>query len=122
MNTPNLYILISVLGGGIGQILLKKGMNNLGTVTLSLSDLVIVTWKMMTDPFVFLGLLISGISVFFWLAALSRVELSYAYPFASLGYVILLLASWLLLDETITPLRVLGTIVVGIGVFLISRS
>ena len=58
----------------------------------------------------------------FWLVALSRVELSYAYPFASLSYVLMLAASWFLFRENITAVRLLGTVVVGIGVFLISTS
>ena len=58
----------------------------------------------------------------FWLVALSRVDLSYAYPFASLSYVVMLTASWLLFNENITSLRLLGTVVIGLGVFLISRS
>jgi drug/metabolite transporter (DMT)-like permease len=58
----------------------------------------------------------------FWLTALSRVDLSYAYPFASLSYIIMLTASWLLFNENITPMRLMGSLVVGLGVFLISRS
>lgn len=122
MSTSILYILISVIGGAIGQILLKKGMNTLGEVTLSMQNIVNVVWRMVTNPYVFVGLFIYVLSVIFWLAALSRVELSYAYPFASLSYVIMFLAGWLLLGETITPMRIVGTLVVGIGVFLISRS
>lgn len=122
MNISILYILISVLGGAAGQILLKKGMNNLGEVTLSLQNIINITWKMLTNPYVFIGLFIYFLSVIFWLAALSRVELSYAYPFASFSYVIMILASWLLLNEAITPMRIIGSIVIGIGVFLISRS
>jgi drug/metabolite transporter (DMT)-like permease len=122
MNTSILYILISVLGGAIGQVLLKKGMNDLGEVTLSIQNMIQMTWKMLTNPYVFIGLFIYFLSVIFWLAALSKVELSYAYPFASLSYIIMFLAGWLLLGETITPMRIVGTLVIGIGVFLISRS
>jgi drug/metabolite transporter (DMT)-like permease len=62
------------------------------------------------------------IGTIFWLAALSRVELSYAYPFASLTYVIMLVASWQMFDEKISLSRVLGTLVIGIGVLLIYRN
>ena len=122
MSIPIIYILISILGGAVGQILLKAGMNNVGEITLSLQAIFNLTWRMLTNPFVFIGLVIYFLSVIFWLAALSRVDLSYAYPFASLSYVIMFLASWLLLHETITPMRIIGTLVIGLGVFLISRS
>jgi drug/metabolite transporter (DMT)-like permease len=122
MGISTIYILISVLGGAVGQILLKSGMNNIGEITLSLNTIFKVIFRMLTNPYVFVGLFIYVFSVIFWLAALSRVDLSYAYPFASMSYVIMFLASWLLLHENITPMRIIGTLVVGLGVFLISRS
>ena len=54
--------------------------------------------------------------------ALSRVDLSYAYPFASLSYVVMLAAAWLLFKEDLSPMRLAGTGVVFLGVLLISRS
>jgi drug/metabolite transporter (DMT)-like permease len=68
------------------------------------------------------GLLLYVTGTVFWLSALSRVDLSYAYPFASLSYVIMLAASWLLFHENITVVRLLGTLIVALGVFVISRS
>jgi multidrug transporter EmrE-like cation transporter len=122
MNIAVIYILISVLGGAVGQILLKKGMSNMGPITLDLSHLLNTLWRMATNPYVFIGLAIYVTGTVFWLSALSRVNLSFAYPFASLSYVIMLIASWLILDEKISAMRLLGTIVIGLGVFLISRS
>jgi len=122
MNIAVTYILISVLGGAIGQILLKKGMNTMGAMTLSISELGSILWRIATNPFVVVGLFIYVISVIFWLVALSRVDLSYAYPFASLSYVIMLIASWWIFDENISLMRLIGTIIIGIGVWLISRS
>ena len=49
-------------------------------------------------------------------------DLSYAYPFASLSYIVMLIVSWQLFKEDIHSVRVLGSLVIGIGVFLISRS
>lgn len=116
------YILISVLAGAIGQITLKYGMTQTGQITLSLHDIVPTLWKIGTNPYVIGGLTLYVCGTVFWLAALSRVDLSYAYPFASVSYVIMLTASWLLFNENITPLRLAGTLIVMLGVFLISRS
>ena len=102
MNIAILYILISVLGSAMGQLLLL--------------------WQMVTNPNVFFGLAIYLVGTIFWLAALSRVDLSFAYPFASFNYVIMLVASWMMFDEKITVSRLLGTVVIGIGVVLISRN
>jgi drug/metabolite transporter (DMT)-like permease len=117
-----IYILVSVLLGAIGQILLKRGMSSMGPVTLELSRLHTVLLRMATNPYVVIGLLIYVGGTVFWLSALSRVDLSYAYPFASMSYIVMLAASWILFRENITPIRLLGTVIVGLGVFLISRS
>ena len=122
MNLAIIYILISVTASAAGQILLKRGMLGIGTLTLTLDQLGSILWRLATNPYVIIGLAIFVCGTVFWLAALSRMDLSYAYPFASLGYLIMLAASGLLLKEDITVARLLGTLVVGLGVFLVSRS
>jgi drug/metabolite transporter (DMT)-like permease len=122
MTTAIIYILISVLSGATGQLMLKKGMSSMGPLTLSMDQLVNILWRIGTNPYVVIGLAIYVGGTVFWLAALSRVDLSYAYPFASLSYVVMLTASWQLFNENITPLRLVGSLVVCLGVFLISRS
>jgi drug/metabolite transporter (DMT)-like permease len=116
------YILISVLASAVGQVLLKKGMGDMGPLTLTMDQLGGILWRIAADPYVIIGLAIYAGGTVFWLVALSRVDLSYAYSFASLSYVVMLAASWLLFDENISSLRLLGTLVIGLGVFLISRS
>lgn len=122
MNLAVGYILISVLASAVGQVLLKKGMLNTGALTITLDQLVEILWRIGTNPHVVIGLIIYVAGTLFWLAALSRVDLSYAYPFASLSYVVMLAASWMLFSEDITLFRLLGTLVVGLGVYLISRG
>jgi multidrug transporter EmrE-like cation transporter len=114
--------MVSVLAGAIGQVLLKKGMGSMGPLTLSVNQLGNILWRMGTNPYVVAGLAIYLGGTVFWLTALSRVDLSYAYPFASLSYVVMLIASWALFKENITPLRLVGTLVACAGVFLISQS
>ena len=122
MNLAITYILVAVLASAAGQVLLKKGMLTLGALTISPSQLAGILWRMGTNPYVIVGLAIYVSGTVFWLAALSRVDLSYAYPFASLSYVVMLIVSWQVFNESISLLRLLGTLVVGVGVLLISRS
>lgn len=122
MNTAIVYILISVLAGGVGQVILKKGMGAMGPLTLSFGQLGSILWRMATNPYVVIGLGIYAMGTILWLTALSRIELSYAYPFASLGYVIMLIASWQLFHENISLMRLVGCGVVVLGVILISKT
>ncbi len=122
MDIAVIYILISVLTGAVGQVMLKKGMMSLGPLTLTTKDLISTALKIGTNPFVFFGLAIYVGGIIFWLVALSRVDLSFAYPFASLSYVLMMIASWIFFKENITLYRVAGSIVIILGVWLVSRG
>ena len=74
------------------------------------------------SPIVVLGFLFYGLSAALWLIVLTRADLSYAYPLLSMGYVIVVVLSRVFFQEAVTPMRFLGTLVVCLGVFLISRT
>lgn len=116
------YILISVLGGAIGQLLLKNGMNHMGAVTLSVGDAPQLLLRLALNPWVVGGLFLYACGTVFWLAGISRVDLSFAYPFASLSYVVMLLVAWQLFGEQITLPRIIGTVVIATGVLIVSRG
>lgn len=122
MKTAILYIMVSVVGGAAGQVLLKQGMNQLGPITIAANQLLRLAWSLATNLYVVVGLGIYMLGVVFWLAALSRVDLSFAYPFASLSYVLMLIVSWGIFNEKISVLRLLGTLVICAGVLIIARS
>lgn len=122
MDIAVIYILISVITGAVGQVMLKKGMTTLGPLVISLKEIPPLVLKIAMNPFIFFGLLIYVGGILFWLVALSRVDLSFAYPFASLSYVLMFLASWLFLNEQITMLRIIGSLVIILGVVIVSRG
>jgi len=125
MNIANIaivYIMISVVGGAVGQVMLKKGMGSMGPLTLTANQFGSILWRMATNPYVVLGLGIYALGTLFWLLALSREELSFAYPFASLSYILMLIASWQLFRENISVLRLAGTLVICVGVAMTALS
>lgn len=113
---------IPAITGVAGQLLLKIGMSQMGALEISMATVPSIAWRMATSPWVMGGLVIYVSGIFFWLLALNRVDLSYAYPFASLSYVLIFLSSWLLLGEQITLPRVMGMLVICLGVVLVARS
>ncbi len=113
-----LIILVGVTFAAIGQVSWKLGMNLTGPVTgFSLSGLAAI----LLQPYVILGLIMYGLSTVFWLVALSRMELSFVYPFISLTYVLVLALSYLVLKESIGLNKVAGTVLIILGLILISR-
>ncbi|MDI6715835.1 MAG: EamA family transporter [Actinomycetota bacterium] len=116
-------ILLSLTLAIGGQFLLKSGMNQVGRI--GSGDVIYykaMMLKTFTHPYVLLGLLSYVLSSISWLVVLSRVNLSFAYPFAGLGYVIVMFISWRFLNEPLSAVRLLGAILICLGVFFISRG
>jgi drug/metabolite transporter (DMT)-like permease len=115
-------ILFSVLLAAGAQLTLKHGMNlvadSSGALKLSASSIKDVV----TTPAVWGGLLLFGLSAMVWLAVLSRTSLSFAYPFASLTYVLILLADRFVLNETVPALRWAGVFFIMVGIVLVAQT
>ncbi len=105
INASIMLILISVVGGGFRQVLLKKGMLNIGPLFTSSTKKNSIAFKVAANPFVVADLAVYAFSTCLWLVTLSRINLSFAYPFVSLSYIIMVIASWLLFHKDISMLR-----------------
>ncbi|MBX6772213.1 MAG: multidrug resistance protein [Chloroflexi bacterium] len=116
------YILLSGILGVAGQIVLKQGVTILGPLSLSPTALITTAAAILQSPLIILGLGIYGSGTFFWLLALSQLDLSYAYPFASLNYIAIVLASWGILGERPTLGRLIGIAAIGVGVWAVTRT
>ena len=112
-----IMLLIAVSLGSIAQLMLKMGINSFG----QLSDLTSLISAVFT-PLVFTGVLLYFLSSLLWLVILSNTELSYAYPFIAVSYVIVALLSYALLNEALPLLRILGIITITAGVAIVSLS
>ena len=114
-------VLFSVTLGALGQLCMKQGMSEIGAVTLRLSEVLPILGRLLQGAFVPLGILLYAVSMISWLVVLSRVELSYAYPMISLGYVAVVLLSYLVLHEPLSAAKLVGVGVICIGVLILSR-
>ena len=115
-------ILTGVLLNALAQLLLKAGTNAVGHFAFERGNILPVGWQFATEPHIFAGLICYVVSVVVWILALSRVEVSIAYPMLSNGYVVNALAAWYLFGENVTPMRLLGIGIIILGVFVVARS
>ena len=115
-----LILIVSVLLAVAGQLMMKHGMNQFGT--FSITQIVFKVIPMLMNPWVFGGFVAFALSSIFWLAVLSRLNLSVVYPMVSLGYVVVAIASVLIFKENISFIRWVGIAVICFGVLLISRA
>lgn len=103
-----------------GELFLKSGMNRVGVV--GLDRLLSTVTRILRTPHVWVGFAFVAAGACFWLAAISRANLSWAYPILSLGYILILLFSRIVLVEPVGWIRWLGTAIIMTGVYLVFRS
>ena len=113
---------VNILLNVVGQLAMKRGMTAVGVVTLQLDRFASTMGQALSNGYVLTGIAAYALSAVLWLVLLSRLPLSYVYPAISLGYVVVVLISWLVLRESIPLLRWLGVLVICIGVYLVGRS
>ena len=117
-------ILTSVVLAGFAQITLKTGVNHVteasggGELHMNADNL----RSLLASPIVWGGLVLFGLSAIVWLFALSRASLSFAYPFAALTYVLILLADRFVLHEDIPVLRWAGVFFIVAGIVLVAQT
>jgi uncharacterized membrane protein len=112
-------IIIGIIFAAFGQVSWKLGMDQAGQLSaINFTTLSAV----LLNPYVLLGFVMYALSTIFWLIALSKRELSFVYPFISLTYIIVLVLSSLVLKESMGVNKLVGTLVIIIGLIIIARS
>jgi multidrug transporter EmrE-like cation transporter len=115
-------VLTGVLLNAVAQLALKASVRDVGAIELDLGASAPVALRLIGEPWLWLGLICYGISVVVWILALSRVDVSIAYPMLSLGYVVNALAAWALFGEALGLSRILGIGVIILGVIILARA
>jgi multidrug transporter EmrE-like cation transporter len=113
-------LLFSVIAAATGQIMLKHGMQ-VATARVRASGGSLAVHAA-TSPWVLLGLVVFAVSALAWLATLSQLPLSVAYPFNALGYLVILTASIMVLHERATLLTWAGSLLVVSGLIIVVLS
>jgi multidrug transporter EmrE-like cation transporter len=116
-------VLSGVMLNACAQLLLKAGARSVGHFSFSpLGELWNAGLKLATSLPIIGGLSCYVISVVVWIMALSRVEVSVAYPMLSIGYVVNAGLAWWLFGEAVSPMRLAGIGVIIVGVYLVAKS
>jgi multidrug transporter EmrE-like cation transporter len=114
-------VLFSVGLSALAQIAMKRGMSS-ADIQRHIDTPIQALISAAGNGPVVLGLAMYAVSAVAWLLVLARLDVSLAYPFVALGFVVTMLLGALLLGEEIGPLRIAGTMLVGCGVILLARS
>ncbi len=116
-----LMIAIVVIGGSAGDVFITKGMKQIGEIsTVHLGRLATIAIRVLANRNFLVGVLFMAFSFFAFLAVLSWADLSFVLPATSLSFVITTVGAKFVLKEQISRIRLAGTLLVCLGVALIS--
>lgn len=106
-----------------GQLILKWRMNdNLRLPADTTEKVIYLVRLILTDPFVFSGFTSAFVASLFWMAAMTKFNISYAYPFMALSFVFVMIGSNLFFGETLGVYKVIGTLVVILGLIILNKG
>lgn len=117
-----LLILSSVSLNAFAQLFIRKGMLKIGEISFNFEQIVKMVLAVFTNIYLLAGMFSYGISVILWMIVLSKVNVSLAYPLGSVGYIITTVLAYLFFNEPITFQKVVGIIIICIGVFILTQS
>jgi drug/metabolite transporter (DMT)-like permease len=116
------FILFTVMTNATAQLMLKQGMMALGPLSFEGVNPLVKLLQIVFSPWVFLGLCMFVISMASHLYVLSKVELSFAYPFLSLAYVAVAVFAYFVFREDLNAFRIAGIAFICFGTVLIAQS
>nr|WP_209868299.1 EamA family transporter [Paenibacillus silagei] len=117
-----IYILGTILFTVYGQLAMKWRISKFGSLPDSLNEKLFFLVKLVFDPIIFSSLLSAFVASLFWMAAMTKFNISYAYPFMSFSYVLVFVFSIFLFKEPITAYKLVGLSFVVVGILISSRS
>ena len=116
------YVLMTILLTVYGQIIIKWQVLNAGAFPDATEGKLRFLFDLLINPWVISAFAAALLAAIFWMAAMTRLQLSHAYPFMSLAFVLVMLAGWWFFSEPLTPLKIAGIAFVVLGIIVGSQG
>lgn len=118
-----LYIFGTVAFTVYGQLILKWRIVKYGQLPDQVSDKILFLLKAVFDPFIFSGLFSAFVASLFWMAAMTKFDVSFAYPLITAGLTLItVFFAIVILNEPVSLNKVLGVLLIMSGVLVMVRD
>ena len=119
----HIYIFLALGFAVSSQLIIKWKMSEFSyNDFVSWQDRYSFAFSMLINPYIILALAFSVLAGVTWMIAMTKFELSYAYPFTIFSLIFVTLFSIIFFEEQVNAHKIIGIILVGIGIFTISRG
>lgn len=113
-----LYILSTITFTVYGQLIIKWVMDKQGGLPESFWDKIMFLLQLFLNPWILSGFLAAFLAALSWMAAMTKFDISYAYPFMSLSFVLVFILSVFLFGEPISTQKVIGFSLIVLGILV----
>lgn len=117
-----LVILATISLSAVAQLVLKLGVGNARLGDAIAGGPLAAAQAVVTSPTIIGGLTLYFSAALAWLWVLTRADLSVAYPFVGLSFILTSGLGWLVLNEDVTLMRMAGTLLIVFGCVMVARS
>lgn len=120
--SDHFYIILTILFTVYSQLIMRWQVSVAGPLPENADAKITYILNLLINPWVVTGVFATFLAGVSWMLTMTKFEISYAYPFVSLNYILILAAGILFFNESISPTKLMGSAVVIIGVLIISRG
>ena len=118
----HLYIALTLIFTVYGQIVIKWQVSKAGSLPVDATEKGLFLLTLLSNPWIISGLAAAFFAALSWMAAMTKFELSYAYPFMSLGFVMILFLSGPLFQEAVSAPKIIGMALIVVGIVVGSQG
>jgi multidrug transporter EmrE-like cation transporter len=118
----HIYILFTILFTVYSQLIMRWQVVRAGEIPPDFSGKVQFVASLLLNPWIMTGIVATFLAGVSWMLAMTRFEVSYAFPFVSINYILVLIASIYLFNESLTITKLTGTLIVALGIIIIARG
>jgi drug/metabolite transporter (DMT)-like permease len=118
----HIYIFLTILFTIFSQLIMKWQVNKAGPLPVGLEEKLSFVFSLLLMPWVLIAMLSTFLAGVSWMLAMTKFEISYAFPFMSLNYVLVLFASFIVFNESFSVPKIIGSLVVVFGILIISKG
>lgn len=117
-----LYIVLTIALTVFGQIAIKMQVAQAGALPEAGADKLQFLLRLLLNPWIIAAFAAAFAASISWMGAMTKFQLSHAYPFMSLNFVIVLLLSNWLFQEALSPARLIGVALICVGTVVASQG
>lgn len=116
------YILLTIFFTVYSQLVMRWQVTAAGQLPDDITGKVRFVLILLLNPWVITGVISTFLAGVSWMLAMTRFEISYAFPFVSLNYVLILAASVFLFNESFSVTKILGSLIIIVGIVVIAKG